>query len=744
MGEFVEQVRTQIASKKRKRLPKPKNTENEYTLAPLEAAGLLTKHMPGLHDQSTHGNRLSGYWGSHSGSWDITSAAAKIIGTDGFRMSEESGGKENKLSARTILRGTRDSKGIPDVHYSGHSVKTGSKNHKVGDVLEVPAMATSGDKDTAMSYARRRESDIDKDHVLYRFPPGLKAKGYSKNELRNDPDYKDEAPHMWDEAITSGRFHVTGVHTEKASFFHYGKQADVEYPVTVYTMAQDEVYDPDTKKWVKVGKEGNVSKGTVLAYISKRDVKTAERQALAAKGWALSDGSYPIKNTHDLKNAITLCQSGHGNVAAAKRLIIRRAGELGATGSLPSDWQVSKRLTQFVSVANRHQIAKRFWDEALHPRLPGGHHGGGEFMSSHSSVPGESRHHRDDVSPFPDVKPKTTRRATGAAKKTAAASTRGTVSPPAAKTPRVAAVRAPKAVTTPAPKLVKPTATGAPGTGLYDHKAKTITDRKLIPKINRGGTHIMYKDDERKKPLVASPISDPGKAYYARNADPKTRISNERLKEIFENPDKMTPSEKKMIASAGGAKSLDGSDTISVETSRGDRHLERYQVFGQLRSKIAPGSGDRSATRLDEEKREKLAAKRRASGKVSSVAFGKIEKQITEDWSTDGGKTVPCVFCGNNLPPEAMSIETPKPKALGGGYKDRGGVWPAHATCNTGAGQYAQKDPIAYQEQMMKQFQKLPLATRKRLPFVYDFFPQLGKYPGTAAESTKHTKGGKR
>ena len=43
---------------------------------------------------------------------------------------------------------------------------------------------------------------------------------------------------------------------------------------------------------------------------------------------ALGDGSYPIENEEDLHNAAILARSGHGDVAAAKRLIARRAKEL--------------------------------------------------------------------------------------------------------------------------------------------------------------------------------------------------------------------------------------------------------------------------------------------------------------------------------------------------------------------------------------------------------------------------------
>jgi len=368
-------------------------------------------------------------------------------------------------------------------------------------------------------------------------------------------------------------------------------------------------------------------------------------------------------------------------------------------------------------------VAKRWNFDPFQPRDRRGRWTDG-FGGLSMDAPNARRQHRDDVSPFPAGQgPSMRRRATGAraatpAKKVAA---KKTTTAPAKKT-------AAKKVAS--PRRVNST--------LFDHTTGTVASRSSIPRINRGGTHIQQHADGRS--IVTRPYADPGEAYYQRNAGPN-RISNERLQEIFEDPKKMTLAEKRMIASAGGAKALDGTDPILVNTSRGPRELERYALIGQLRSKIAPGSGNSKSgvTRggLSEDRRKKMAEKRRESGKPSAAEFGKIEKQITEDWSTDGGNTVVCVFCGKKMSPHSMSVETPKPKALGGNYRDRGGRWPAHATCNTRAGAAAQADPIAYQEEMMKKFKKLPLATRKRLPHVYDYFPQLGAYPGTAAERTK-------
>jgi hypothetical protein len=70
------------------------------------------------------------------------------------------------------------------------------------------------------------------------------------------------------------------------------------------------------------------------APVLKRDIDTATRRRLAGEGNALPNLSYPIENAEDLRNAAHLARSGHGDVAAAKRLIARRARELGVPNPL--------------------------------------------------------------------------------------------------------------------------------------------------------------------------------------------------------------------------------------------------------------------------------------------------------------------------------------------------------------------------------------------------------------------------
>lgn len=67
------------------------------------------------------------------------------------------------------------------------------------------------------------------------------------------------------------------------------------------------------------------------------DLDTAERRKLADKGQALPDGSFPIRDRADLKDAIQ--SYGRANdKAVAKRWIKRRARELGSLEDLPEDW----------------------------------------------------------------------------------------------------------------------------------------------------------------------------------------------------------------------------------------------------------------------------------------------------------------------------------------------------------------------------------------------------------------------
>lgn len=67
------------------------------------------------------------------------------------------------------------------------------------------------------------------------------------------------------------------------------------------------------------------------------DLDAEQRRKLAERGEALPDGSFPIRNREDLRDAV----QSYGRAKdkeEAKRWIKRRARELDAEKELPDDW----------------------------------------------------------------------------------------------------------------------------------------------------------------------------------------------------------------------------------------------------------------------------------------------------------------------------------------------------------------------------------------------------------------------
>ncbi len=85
----------------------------------------------------------------------------------------------------------------------------------------------------------------------------------------------------------------------------------------------------------------------------KREFSDKERSQLADSGVAMPDGSFPIKNEEDLRNAI----QAHGrakNPEAAKKHIVERAHALGAASLLPAEWE-RHEPTEAEKAAAAHQ-----------------------------------------------------------------------------------------------------------------------------------------------------------------------------------------------------------------------------------------------------------------------------------------------------------------------------------------------------------------------------------------------------
>ncbi len=180
-----------------------------------------------------------------------------------------------------------------------------------------------------------------------------------------------------------------------------------------------------------VGDSGlEASAGTIPSVsLTAAQFTSRERDRLAKSGAAMSDGSFPIRNRSDLRNAIRALGRAKDR-AAAKRHIIARARKLGATDSLPDGWAVTasadpgkrealvgtarqakieKVMSEFkagrlksssgevvtdrkqalaiaMSMAKSLTAASRRFEEGKHRRKAKGQKGGGQFTFSGNTV----------------------------------------------------------------------------------------------------------------------------------------------------------------------------------------------------------------------------------------------------------------------------------------------------------------------------------------------------------------------
>jgi hypothetical protein len=68
------------------------------------------------------------------------------------------------------------------------------------------------------------------------------------------------------------------------------------------------------------------------------DYNAQQRKAMAAKGQALPDGSFPIANCGDAENAIHAIGRAT-NTATARAHIKKRVAALGCSGSIFENWK---------------------------------------------------------------------------------------------------------------------------------------------------------------------------------------------------------------------------------------------------------------------------------------------------------------------------------------------------------------------------------------------------------------------
>ena len=83
-----------------------------------------------------------------------------------------------------------------------------------------------------------------------------------------------------------------------------------------------------------------------MKILNERKFSIKKRKELIKKKKALSDGSFPIENKKDLKNAI----KSYGlskNKYKAKKWIIKRAKELNIENELPDKWLLERKILRF-------------------------------------------------------------------------------------------------------------------------------------------------------------------------------------------------------------------------------------------------------------------------------------------------------------------------------------------------------------------------------------------------------------
>lgn len=115
-----------------------------------------------------------------------------------------------------------------------------------------------------------------------------------------------------------------------------------------------------------VAKKRQTAHANTPRVINRRDFSEDKREALAQSGAALPDGSFPIENAADLKNAIKLAGLGK-NPSVARAHIKKRAAALGFTQLLPdtAEW---KSLASVQRSKYPDWYVDRFWNRYAEAR----------------------------------------------------------------------------------------------------------------------------------------------------------------------------------------------------------------------------------------------------------------------------------------------------------------------------------------------------------------------------------------
>lgn len=77
------------------------------------------------------------------------------------------------------------------------------------------------------------------------------------------------------------------------------------------------------------------------SMVERKDYSAEKRREFAKKGWALSDGSFPIADCGDVGDAVRSFGRNKGSDKRVKQHIMKRARALGCTEKIPAEWKGS-------------------------------------------------------------------------------------------------------------------------------------------------------------------------------------------------------------------------------------------------------------------------------------------------------------------------------------------------------------------------------------------------------------------
>jgi hypothetical protein len=162
--------------------------------------------------------------------------------------------------------------------------------------------------------------------------------------------FRAEGLEVEEDAITDAETVGSDVEVEKAA----------ETEIESSEEGQETIVEPEADDPVVV----KLSDGTEFLVdadgsitIQKRKFSAKQRKKDAKNSDAEADGSYPIENKQDLRNAIR-AYGRSKNKAATKRHIIARARALGASDLIPDDWKDTKKVNVNADAETGDQLAK--------------------------------------------------------------------------------------------------------------------------------------------------------------------------------------------------------------------------------------------------------------------------------------------------------------------------------------------------------------------------------------------------